>query len=244
MNIFSKKRAEEKEIVKLLKSVLGFKPTHLDFYKTAFIHSSSSSKNAICNAINNERLEYLGDAVLNAVIADYLFKKFPLHSEGPLSEMRAKIVCRDHLNKLSKKMGLAKFVVIEPNTQPKSINGDVFEALIGALYLDKGYEKTKNIIINKLLLTFMDLDSVLREEHNYKSKLLNWAQKNSHKIRFENHAEDNPKGKKLFISQCYFNNKFISEAEDFTIKKAEQLAAEKAWEQLQKNLANGKKESG
>ena len=141
-------------------------------------------------------------------------------------------------------MGLAEFVIIEPNCKPKSIHGNVFEALIGALYLDKGYNKTKDIIINKLLLTFMDLDSVLQEEHNYKSKIINWAQKHRHKIRFENHVSSNLKGRKLFISQCYFNNQCIAEAEDFTIKKADQLAAEKAWEQLQKENENGKKEKG
>ena len=239
MNIFVKKKSSEKEIAKFLKNVLGFKPVNLDFYKIAFTHSSASSKNAVCNVINNERLEYLGDAVLNAIVADYLFKKFPLHSEGPLTEMRSKIVCRDHLNKLSRKMGLADFVIIEPHTQPKSIHGDVLEALIGALYLDKGYNKTKDIIINKVLLTFMDLDSVLKEEHNYKSKLINWAQKNSFKIRFENSASNNPKGRKLFTSQCYLNNILISESEDYTVKKADQSAAEKAWNEIQKTKENG-----
>jgi len=139
-------------------------------------------------------------------------------------------------------MGLAKLVVVEPHTQPKSIHGDTFEALVGALYLDKGYKKTKEIIINKLLLTFMDLDSVLQEEHNYKSKIINWAQKNNHKIRFENRVSSNVKGRKLFISQCYLNNRCVAEAEDFTIKRADQLAAEKAWEQLQTVNENGKGE--
>jgi ribonuclease-3 len=171
--------------------------------------------------------------VLSAVVADYLFKKFPTCLEGPLSQMRAKIVCRDHLNKLSRKMGLTQFVRIEPKCKPASVNGDVFEALIGALYLDQGYNKTKKIIINKLLLTFMDLDSVLQEDHNYKSKLINWAQKKSYKVRFENHSSANPKGRKLFTSQCYLNNDLIAEAEDYKIKNADQLAAEKACEKLQ-----------
>jgi ribonuclease-3 len=239
MIFFAKKKTYEKEIAKFLKNVLGIRPRNLDVYKIAFIHSSASSKDVICNAINNERLEYLGDAVFNAIIGDYLFKKFPLHSEGLLTEMRSKIVCRDHLNKLSRKMGLAKFIVVEPHTQSKSIHGDVFEALIGALYLDKGYEKTKNIIINTLLLTFMDMDSVLLEEHNYKSKIINWAQKNNYNIRFENRIADNQNGRKLFTSQCFFNNNFVAEAEEFTIKKADQLAAEKAWEKLHKTTENG-----
>jgi len=232
LNITVKNKELEKEITKFLKNVLSFRPRNLDIYKMAFIHSSASTKDAVGKSINNERLEYLGDAVLNAVVADFLFKKFPLHSEGLLTEMRSKIVCRDHLNKLSRKMGLTQLVVIEPHCHPLSIHGDVFEALIGAIYLDKKYNKTKDIIINKLLLTFMDLNAVLQEEHNYKSKLINWAQKHNHKIRFENRASDNPKGRKLFISQCYFNDNCIAEAEDFKIKKADQMAAEIACETL------------
>lgn len=235
MNILVKNKGFEKEITKFLKNVLGFRPRNLDVYKMAFIHSSVSAKDAVGKIINNERLEYLGDAVLNAIVADYLFKKFPLHSEGPLSEMRSKIVCREHLNKLSRKMGLTQLIIVEPHCHPNSIHGDAFEALIGAVYLDKGYKKTKDVIINKLLLTFMDLDSILQENHNYKSKLINWAQKRNHKIRFENRFIDNPKGRKLFISQCFLNGNLIAEAEDFKIKKADQLAAEKACEQLQIN---------
>jgi len=239
LNIFFKKKTTDKEIEKFLKNILGIKPKNLDIYKMAFIHSSASSKNKVGNTLNNERLEYLGDAVLNTVVADFLFKKFPYYLEGPLTELRSKIVCRDHLNKLSYKMGLQQFVIIEPKCHPKSINGNVFEALMGALYLDKGYEKTKDIIINKLLLTFMDLDSVLQEEHNYKSKLINWAQKNSYKIRFENSVSHNPEGKKMFISRCYVNGKFVAEAEHYTIKKADQSAAEKGWAELQNDNKHG-----
>jgi len=233
LNILVKKMSVEKEIAKFLKIVLGIKPKNIDVYKIAFIHSSASSHDMLCR-INNERLEFLGDAVLNTVVGEYLFKKFPLHSEGLLTEMRAKIVCRDHLNHLSQKIGLKQFVVIEPKCHPKSISGDVFEALIGALYLDKGYEKTKDFIINKLLLTFMDLDAVLKEEYNYKSKLINWAQKNSVKIRFQNRETGVLHGKKIFISQCYLDNILIAEAEDFKVKKADQMAAKKTWEELQK----------
>lgn len=239
MSIFTKKNGSEKEIAKFLSNVLGIKPKNLDIYKMAFIHSSAASKSAVCKSINNERLEYLGDAVLSMVIADYLFKKFPLYSEGPLTEMRAKIVCRDHLNKLSRKIGLSELVILEPHCQSKTFHGDAFEALMGALYLDKGYKKTKKVIINKLLLTFMDLESVLKEENNYKSKLLNWAQKNHHKVRFENHDDGKTKGKKIFTSRCYLNNVFIAEAEDFTIKKSDQNAAEKAWEKIHKKNENG-----
>ena len=235
MSIFVKKNTSEKEITKFLKNVLGIKPKNLNIYKMAFIHASLSSKNSVANALNNERLEYLGDAVLSAVVADYLFKKFPLCFEGQLTVMRSKIVCREHLNKISRKMKLTQFVVMEPNCNPISIHGDVFEALIGALYLDQGYNKTKDIITNKLLLTFMDLESVLNEDHNYKSKLINWAQKNNHKIRFESHASDNPKGRKLFISQCILDDALIAEAEDFKVKKADQLAAKKSCEQLHIN---------
>jgi ribonuclease-3 len=238
LNIFVKKRASDKEIAQFLKNILGVRPRNIDIYKMAFIHSSASSIDAL-GRINNERLEYLGDAVLNAVIADYLFKKFPLEPEGQLTIMRSKIVCREHLNKLSKKIGLAEFLIVQPRTKPKSLYGDAIEALIGALYLDMGYNLTQKVIVNKLLLTFIDLNSVLKEEHNYKSKLINWAQKNNHKIRFESFVSGNSKGRKLFTSQCFINNNLIAEAEDFTIKSADQSAAEKAYEQIQKITENG-----
>ena len=231
MRLFCKKKGEI-EIIKFLKNILGFKPKNVDIYKMAFIHSSASSKDAVGKRINNERLEYLGDAVLSAVIADYLFKKFPLYDEGKLTEMRSKLVCRNHLNKLSQKMGLPDFIVIESKSNPKFITGNVFEALIGALYLDVGYDKTKDIIINKLLLTFVDLDAVLQDERNYKSKLINWAQRKKYKVRFENSASGNLKGKKIFTSRCYLNEKLMSEAEDFTIKEADQIAAEKAYNKI------------
>jgi len=233
VNILVKNNASDKVIIKFLKNILGIRPKNLNIYKMAFTHASLTSKSVVGNAFNNERLEYLGDAVLNAVVADYLFKKFPLHLEGPLSEMRSKIVCREHLNKLSRKMGLTELIRIEPHCHPLSFHGDAFEALIGAIYLDKGYKRTKNIIVNKLFLNFVNLDSVLEGEHNYKSKIINWAQKRNFKIRFENQAIDNPKGRKLFTSQCFLNDKCIAEAEDYKIKKADQLAAEKACEKLQ-----------
>jgi ribonuclease-3 len=240
LNIFAKKQASDIEIEKFLKNILGIKPKNLEVYKMAFTHASVASKGLVGSAFNNERLEYLGDAVFNAIIAEYLFKKFPLHLEGALSEMRSKIVCRDHLNKLSQKMGIDRSLIVEPHCKSNAILGNTFEALMGALYLDKGYNKTKDIVVNKLLLTFMDLDSVLKEENNYKSKLIIWAQKNNHKIRFESQASEVTKGRKLFISRCYLNNECIAEAEGFKVKKADQLAAEKAWEQLQKNVKNGK----
>jgi ribonuclease-3 len=232
LNIFIKKRRDsKKEIAKFLKNGLGIRPKNLDIYQMAFTHASASTKN-IVHTLNNERLEYLGDAILNAVVADYLFKKYPLCPEGQLTEMRSKIVCRNHLNKLSKKMRLTEFIVIEPKCNPRSLDGDTFEALIGALYLDKGYKKTQKIIINKMFLTLLDIDYVLQEEHNYKSKLLNWAQKKNYKVRFENHEVGNTKGRKLFVSLCYLNNECIAEAEDFKVKMADQLAAEKACRKL------------
>lgn len=242
MNIFAKKQTSDNKIEKFLKNILGIKPKNLEIYKMAFTHASVASKDSGGNAFNNERLEYLGDAIFNAIIAEYLFKKFPLHLEGALSEMRSKIVCRDQLNKLSHKMGIAKSLIVEPHCQSKTILGNTFEALIGAIYLDKGYKKTREIVVNKLLLTFMDLDSVLGEENNYKSKLIIWAQKNNYTVKFENQVSDTSKGKKLFISRCFINCDCIAEAEDFKIKKADQIAAEKAWKQLQQNSENGKKE--
>ncbi|MDZ7742533.1 MAG: ribonuclease III domain-containing protein [Bacteroidota bacterium] len=129
--------------------------------------------------LSNERLEYLGDAVLSSAIADYLFKKFPYKDEGFLTEMRSKIVNRAQLNKLSKKLGLDRFLESENDSKNlcKSINGDAFEALIGAMYLDRGYNFTRRIIIKRIINLHLDIDEIEKLENNYKSKLIEWSQK-------------------------------------------------------------------
>jgi ribonuclease III len=232
--VFLHKDNKEKEFTEYIKNVFGFTPKKSDFYKIAFIHKSASCKNAAFGLLNNERLEYLGDAILSAVVADFLFKKFPFFAEGPLTEMRSKIVCRERLNYLSKKIGLDKLMMIDEHVFSKSVNGDALEALIGAIYLDKGYNSTKKILL-KIIQTHLDLDAILFEESNYKSKILSWGQKYHKRIEF-NHTEIyNHSKKKLYKVQLQIDKKTFGEGMDYTIKKAEQIAASKSWELIEKN---------
>lgn len=197
----------------------------------ALIHRSASSVNPILGNLNNERLEYLGDAMLSAIVADFLFKKFPLHPEGPLTEMRSKLVCRDRLNSLSRKIGLNVLINQEYGNGAKSVDGDAFEALIGAIYLDKGFEKTKQILLKKIF-THLDVDAVIFEDNNFKGKLLNWGQKNNKIIKFDNQLIFDESNKKMHKSIVLIDGLQSGEGLDFTIKKAEQIASSKALESL------------
>ena len=225
------KNKTDKEIAKYIRNVFGFIPKKIDIYKIAFTHRSSSVKNAVCGTLNNERLEYLGDAVLSAIVADFLFKKFPFFAEGALTQLRSKIVCRDRLNFLSRKIGLNKQMIIDDKVHAKCANGDAFEALIGAIYLDKGYEKTKKIIL-KIILTHLDFESIVEEDHNYKSKILSWSQKFRKKVEFSHGKIIYGQQKCFFKAKLYVDGQLMGEGIDATVKKAEQLAAEKAWEKI------------
>lgn len=234
MALFKKNNRPTSEVTltDFLQNILGVKPKNIELYKMALIHRSASSMNPVLGTLNNERLEYLGDAMLSAIVADFLFKKFPLHPEGPLTEMRSKLVCRDRLNALSRKMGLNLFINMESGIGAKSADGDAFEALIGALYLDKGYEKTKKIILKKILLTHLDINAILLEDKNFKGKLLNWGQKTNKIVKFENQMFFDDTNKKLHRSSVYIDGVLSGEGIDFTIKKAEQTASSKALENL------------
>lgn len=180
--------------------------------------------------INNERLEYLGDAVLGSVIADYLFKKFPYKGEGFLTEMRSKIVRRSNLEKLSRKLGLDKLIESSPEirSSAKSMRGDAFEAFIGALYLDKGYSFTYNIIIKRIVNIHMDIDALEHTDTNFKSKLIEWAQKERKEIEFRVIGEKGEKNQKQYEVEINVDGEPVSTGIDFSIKGAEKIAAEKA----------------
>ena len=213
------------QIKSFVKNVFGFTPRHLDIYKMALMHRSSSQKDAIAGKLNNERLEYLGDAVLGAITADFLFRKFPLAPEGQLTEMRSRIVCRANLNALSRKIGLDKQVIIDSHVHGKSVNGDAFEAIMGAIYLDLGYERTKKVFIQRILMTQLDLETLLTEEKNFKSKALSWAQKHHRQLFFVHEEVDNQTNK-LYKAFLIVDGDQRAEGEGYTVKQAEQAAAE------------------
>ena len=180
-------KGEHKEFYLFFKNTLGFTPRNTELYQIAFIHKSKSIDMGKGRKVNNERLEYLGDAVLSAIVADFLYKKYPNQGEGYLTEMRSKIVSRANLNKLAQKIGLSQLEQYNRMSQGifKSIDGDTFEALIGAIYLEKGYKFTRHIVIDKIINLHLDVDAMAHTDWNFKSKLIDWGQKNHKKISFE-----------------------------------------------------------
>ncbi|MBK8846252.1 MAG: ribonuclease III [Bacteroidetes bacterium] len=193
------------------------------------MHRSVSIENQQGFRMNNERLEFLGDAILGAVIAELLFKKFPYREEGFLTEMRSRIVSRESLKKLAIRMGIDQFMEENEGTS-KSMYGDALEAVIGAIYIDKGYPKARTFVLNKLVGVYLDLEKVEQTDNNYKSRILNFIQKEKHHLEFETVKED-PVTKKFTI-RLMFNHKEIARASDFSKKRAEQSAAEIACNKL------------
>ncbi len=221
----------EKELSYAIKNIFGFVPGNIFLYQLAFRHKSVASESVNGHKLSNERLEYLGDAILSAVVADYLFKKFPYKNEGFLTEMRSKIVSRASLNKLSQKMGVDKLVNLNGDGKSvfKSANGDAFEALIGAIYLDKGFTFTRAIVINRIIEMHLDIDTLQNSDFNFKSKLLEWGQKEKQTVEFAVAAELGEGFKKQYLIHIRVNGAVVAEAKDYSIKGAEQLAAEKTW---------------
>ncbi|MDP4210483.1 MAG: ribonuclease III [Bacteroidota bacterium] len=222
----------DKKFYLLLREHLKITPGKLKLYEIAFLHRSASISFSDGTVVNNERLEYLGDAILDAVIADYLFKKFPRKKEGFLTQMRSKIVKRANLDQLARNLGVDYFIVsnTQRNSHKKHIYGDAFEALIGAIYLDKGYEKTRKYIINYVLKNFVDLEDLLSKETDYKSRIIEWGQKNKEMVTFET-AEEYTEMEQApsFVAHVKSSGLLIGEGMGRSKKEAEQNAAEQAY---------------
>ena len=220
-----------------LKNILGFVPGNVKLYEMAFRHKSvaKSIKEGVKNS--NERLEFLGDAVLGSVVAELLFKLYPYKDEGFLTEMRSKIVSRANLNQLSRKLGFDKLIQYDsrmisyPNKQG-SLLGDAFEALIGAVYLDKGYEFTREFLLTRIIKPHVDIHTLEMTETNFKSRLIEWCQHEGKEVVFV--QIDNPEGEseKMFSVEVHVSGEICGLGRDFNKKSAEKLAAERACEYL------------
>lgn len=215
--------------------VLGFVPGEIKYYEQAVLHRSASVKNENGRSVNNERLEFLGDAILDAVIADILYNTYLEKKEGFLTNTRSKIVKRETLNRIAQEMGLDKLVVsnMQTHTHNSYINGNAFEAIIGAIYLDKGYLFCKHFVEQRIITPYIDMETIVKKETNFKSKLIEWCQKNKVEIRFtltESHTDDenNP----VFQSQVLLNEMPVGEGEGYSKKESQQHAAEKAYKKV------------
>jgi ribonuclease-3 len=229
----------EKELAHRLRTMLGFTPAYLQLFKLAFFHKSTFS-NAEYAISNNERLEFLGDAVLSTIVGEYLFKKYPNSDEGFLTKMRSKIVKRNSLDEIADKMGLDIFLAHYNQTRlSKSMLGNALEALVGAIYIEVGYNRTKDYVINRILRRYLDIHELEMYDDNFKSQLLEWCQKNGHQIDYRVLAKYKSEKRDKFKVAVYIDGKKLGTADDFNKKSAEQLASERAMKSLGLNNENG-----
>ncbi len=208
--------------------MFGFAPHNIDLYKLALIHKSASLVLDDGSQINNERLEYLGDAVIESVTSDYLYIQYPFENEGFLTQLRSKIVSRQSLNKLAKAIGLDQHIISNSSGSfsQKHIFGDAFEALIGAIYLDQGYDFVNRLLINNIYYKHLDIDEILNSETDYKSRLIEWSQKQHLSIEFRTtNDKDSTSIKPLFFSKVFIGGVEVGHGVGESKKEAEQRAA-------------------
>ncbi len=208
--------------------MFGFTPYNIELYKLALIHKSASYYLEDGSQINNERLEYLGDAIIEAVTSDYLYIEFPNQNEGVLTQMRARIVSRQSLNRLSCILGLDRLVISSRSNHGagKNMEGDAFEAIIGAIYLDMGYDFTNRLLINRIYAKHLNLNELILNDTDFKSRLIEWAQKEHHSIRFETSSDvESNTHSPRFLSEVYIEDMKLGTGVGSTKKEAEQRAA-------------------
>ncbi len=224
--------SKEKHFYEAIKNIFGFYPENIFLYKLAFRHKSQAEELQNGIRVSNERLEFLGDTVLSTVVADYLFRMFPYKDEGFLTEMRSRIVSRTQLNKLSLRLGIDQLIIHtqEKNNVYRSIKGDAFEAIIGAMYLDKGYTFTRKVLIDRVIKNNFDLNELINTDLNFKSKLIEWAQKEKKSIEFNVVQEVGAGYHKQYVVNVMVNGEVAGNGRDYSIKGAEQNAAMKAIE--------------
>ena len=236
LSLFKKKSQIDKRLIAAVHAIVGYKPFNLKLFKLAGMHSSTATTNALGFKESNERLEYLGDAIVGAVIAELLYKKYPYKDEGFLTEIRARIVNRESLGILGKKIGLKSIIALNNPPQHgyshKSLYGDTMEALIGAVFLDRGFTYCKKFIIKKLIEPHIDITTLVNTNSNYKSKIIEWAQKSGKSIRFETGNINDKGNRKEFEMFLFIDNELIKTGFGPNKKTAEQTAARKACEQL------------
>lgn len=203
--------------------ILGIKPRHIVLYQRALSHRSVTDE----VSENNERLEYLGDAVLGTVVADYLFKKYPYRDEGFLTEMRSKMVNRQQLNDIAVKMGLKKLTMFNQDDfglRNSQIFGNTLEALVGAIYLDKGYKKARKWVVGQILNPYLSIDELEQLEINLKNKLIGWAGKNNRELHFETIDESMDHKRRIFTVAIILDGEKIAEGKGYNKKEASQQA--------------------
>lgn len=241
--IIKSRNLKDEAFLHQLRELLGFKPNDLYYYKKAFIHRSNKRIDKSTGLpLNYERLEFLGDAILSAIIASHLFKVVPSGDEGYLTQMRSKIVSREHLNELGQDLKLLKFV---KSNIPKSkfginIHGNIFEALVGAIYLDKGYRYSEKFIHEKVIDSYVSVKELERIITSYKSLIIEWCQKQKIEFYFDIYEDTGKDEVKHFSVKLNFDHKVVAKGRATSKKKAEEIASKRAYFAFQKEISNSK----
>lgn len=220
----------EKDFVRRLRRLLGFTPAYLKIFKLAFHHKSSNDgTKSPYGSQSNERLEYLGDAVLGTIVAEYLYKKYPTEDEGFLTKMRSKIVKRKSLNEIGDNMGLDEILSTFNNTRiAKSMLGNAVEALVGAVYVEQGYQKTTTFVVRRMLKNYVDVEGLETYDDNYKSQLLEHCQKNGQRVDYKILKRFKQDKRDRFRVAVMVNGEQLAVGEDYNKKSAEQIASKRA----------------
>lgn len=237
-NILNSRSSKGGNFFNILTDILGFKPKALTHYKKAFTHRSLNRKDEEGNAINFERMEFLGDAMLSAVVASHLFKAVPGGNEGYLTKMRSKVVSRKHLNELGKDLGLINHIQTNiPKEQfGVNIHGNLFEALVGAIYLDRGYKYCKRFIYSRVIDPYVDIEQLEGKVISYKSLVIEWCQKEKKEFDYEVYEDTGNDELKHFAVKLRINHKVVAKARATSKKKAEEKASKRAYYALQNKI--------
>lgn len=220
--------------------IFGLYPNNIELYKLALIHKSASIVLDSGMSVNNERLEYLGDAIIEAVVSDMLYVEYPYEHEGFLTQLRSKIVSRRTLNALSEEIGLSEYVVAQNSvtTIRKHLYGDAFEAMMGAIYLDKGYDFVNRLLINNIFQNHLNLEEMNETEVDYKSRLIEWCQKNKRGFTITSkHSEEYTHNEPQFIAVVNISGKDYGYGIGSSKKEAEQRAAQNTMKDLEITIA-------
>ena len=228
---------KDKELYRSFYCIMGFYPRNIDYYREAIIHSSIQAHFDTGKPLNNERLEFLGDAVLDAVVGDLIFRHFNAKREGFLTNTRSKIVKRETLGRFAVELGLDKLLISNSHSTAHNnyLAGNAFEALRGAIYLDRGYDFCIKFVTNRIIGHLIDMDEVAQQEANFKSKLMEWCQKHKASILFEIVREErNETGSPIFYTKVYINGIEVGNGKGFSKKESHQQAAKDALTRFKK----------
>ena len=228
---------KDKELYLSLRQIIGFYPHDISYYKLALMHKSMYKRNAKGKPVNNERLEFLGDAILDATVGDIVYRHFPGKREGFLTNTRSKLVQRETLNRLAQELGINQLILSSGRSQSHNsyMGGNAFEALVGAIYLDRGYDACMQFMRNRILAQMINIDKVAYKEVNFKSKLIEWSQKNRVRIDFKVLSQEKDKtGSPVFSYQVMLEGVEGCSGKGYSKKESQQLASKLTLEKLRK----------